>query len=235
MPRAEGSHDKADLIAIKRFQLPLEWLSALWDARGPGKLRAIHLSVPPSTFMIIPDGCPWGIGSVLCDANSGTPIEAMADDLSPEDAINLGIAKGSSSCQAISEALAVLVSVHTWKSKLRDRPLTLQLRDDSSAALALSSKLASSSPALNFIGAELALLLEETLVESIAGSPNFINFSFVGVLGLRGPLAGALVVLVGVNLPPMVQPFTCCSQVPRGSWCEPQGALVTAVLRLSKC
>ena len=177
---ATGDHYKANLVAVKRFQLPLEWLSALWGCCDLGSVRAIHLKRPPSLFMIIPDGCPWGIGSVLCDAATGIPIEAMADELSPEDALNLNVVKGSCSCQAVSEALAVLVSVRVWKSKLRDRPLTLQLRDDSSAALALSAKLASSSPALNFLGAELALLLEETLVENIAGPPQLVYF--VGAL-----------------------------------------------------
>ncbi len=46
--------------------------------------------------------------------------------------------------------------------------VTITLRADNVAALALSKKLSSTSPVLNFLGAELSLLLEEMEVEELA-------------------------------------------------------------------
>ena len=84
---------------------------------------------------------------------------------------------GDSRSQGIAEALAVLTAIRLWKSKLAERPIALQVRSDSTTALAMLNKLASSSPSLNYLGAELALTLEDTLVECIEGTRTlmFIN------------------------------------------------------------
>ena len=100
--------------------------------------------------MIIPDGCPWGIGAILVEAESGKALAAYADSIPEDDVKELATARG-----------------RLWKSRLQERPLSLQLRGDSIAALVMADKLCSSSPALNNLGAELAILLETTLEENI--------------------------------------------------------------------
>lgn len=62
--------------------------------------------------------------------------------------------------------MAVLVVKH-WKNKFVGAPgVRLMLRSDSVVALAMTDKLAAT-PAINWVAAELALLLEEIQVESV--------------------------------------------------------------------
>ena len=53
------------------------------------------------------------------------------------------------------------MAIRTWADKLSDYGLVLRVQSDSTTALALSQRLAHSSPSLNFLGAELALTLEK--------------------------------------------------------------------------
>ena len=73
---------------------------------------------------------------------------------------------GTSRSQGI--VLAVVMAVKTWESTLATLPVTLSVRSDSMVALAVADKLASSAPALNFLGAELALILERLKVMDVS-------------------------------------------------------------------
>ena len=77
---------------------------------------------------------------------------------------------GSCRSQSILEVLAVLVALKVWQVQFAGSNVRITLRADNMAALALSRKLSSSSPVLNFIGAELSLLLEEMEVEELSPS-----------------------------------------------------------------
>ena len=124
--------------------------------------------------MVIPDGCPWGIGAILVYDFSVKALAAYADAVTDDDILELGVERGEARSQGLSEGLAVVVAVRTWKAKLQERPLSLHLRGDSIAALAMADKLCSSSPGMNYLGAELSILLEATLVENIVSTENQI-------------------------------------------------------------
>ena len=54
-----------------------------------------------------------------------------------------------------------MAAVRLWGKKLCGEGLPVEIRSDSSVALAMARKLASASPAINFLGAALALALEQ--------------------------------------------------------------------------
>ena len=175
-PHAKGRRSHS-LVHTKRVKLALEWTVSLWSSLSRGASRAVPLRPLPGVWTIVTDASPWGLGGVLLDRASGEPLEFFSSALTEADERTLGITVGDSSAQAVAEALAVWVAFVTWRTKLASHPAELLLRSDSTAALALAQKLASSSPALNFIGAELALVLETTGVTHIdtlhlAGSLN---------------------------------------------------------------
>ncbi len=101
-------------------------------------------------------------------APNGKVLEYFADTVHPEDTEFLGVCVGSCRSQSILEALAVLVALKIWREQLGGNNVSITLRADNMAALALSRKLSSSSPVLNFIGAELSLLLETMEVDELA-------------------------------------------------------------------
>jgi hypothetical protein len=73
------------------------------------------------------------------------------------------------SSQAALKALAILVALRRGVEQLKGMSVVVTVQSDSVTALALTQKLAakSSSPGLNFLGAELAICLEELGVEEI--------------------------------------------------------------------
>ncbi len=112
-------------------------------------------------------------------APDGKVLEYFTDTIQPHNVQFLGVEIGSCRSQSTLEALAVLVALKVWRDKLGGQNVAITLRADNMAALALSNKLASSTPVLNFLGAELSLLLESMEVEElkpghIFGSANCI-------------------------------------------------------------
>lgn len=91
----------------------------------------------------------------------------MASPVDHLDAANLLFELGTSGSQGTCEALAILAGLRLWKSKLEQCRLTLTVQSDSITALAVTKRLSAKSPGLNFIGAELSLLLEEIGVQGI--------------------------------------------------------------------
>ncbi len=98
-------------------------------------------------------------------APNGVVLEYFANVIQPHDTDLLGVVIGSCRSQAVLEALAVLVALRIWRDKLSGTNICITLRADNMAALALARKLSSSTPVLNFIGAELSLTLESMEVE----------------------------------------------------------------------
>ena len=67
---------------------------------------------------------------------------------------------GESSSQGVLEALAVTRAVKLWRTRLQGRAAVF-IRSDSVVALAMTRRLSSSTPALNRLGGELGIVLEE--------------------------------------------------------------------------
>ena len=86
-----------------------------------------------------------------------------------EDAGILGFELGQAASQGILESLALLVALKVWAAKIPPGPIELRFNSDSITALALFKKLSSSSPGLNFLGAELGIELERLQVEKLRG------------------------------------------------------------------
>jgi hypothetical protein len=153
------SRPKECLVATKRCALPLAWLSSLWSTLGKHVSRTFSSAAVASLHLVI-DASPWGLGGFLLHRDAQRAVAFFACPLTPDDVRCLGIVIGDSSCQGVAESLTLLVAIRSWGEMIRAGILELDVRSDSTTALALGAKLASGSPVLNFIGAELALELE---------------------------------------------------------------------------
>eukprot|EP00434_Breviolum_minutum_P035944 symbB.v1.2.031832.t1/scaffold3739.1/size51156/3 len=128
-------------------------------------LRRINLrEVKGADIRLMTDASPEGLGGLL--SINGRVLKAFSSPVKPEDREQLGI----ESSQAFLEALAILVGLRHFASYLRAQRVKFTVQADSVAALALTQKLAAgaSSPAMNFIGAELGITLEELEVQEIS-------------------------------------------------------------------
>ena len=61
----------------------------------------------------------------------------------------------------------MLVAVRHWKARLQSYRVKLVIQSDSLVALALTQRMASSTPTLNYLGAELSLAIEEAGIERL--------------------------------------------------------------------
>jgi len=121
-------------------------------------LRRINLrEVEGADVRLMTDASPEGLGGLL--SINGRVLKAFSSQ-------QLGIELGSSSSQAFLEALAILVGLRY----LRGQRVKFTVQADSVAALALTQKLAAgaSSRAMNFIGADLDITLQELEVQEIS-------------------------------------------------------------------
>ncbi|CAK0796788.1 unnamed protein product, partial [Prorocentrum cordatum] len=154
-----GPRPKCGMVAAKRVALPVRWLTALWRGmEGPVTRRIAWDSNPPATVIIV-DASPWGLGLISAHAATGRVVEYAFGDVLDDISLLL-IRRGCSSAQQALEALALLVALKLWGRLLRASSATVDMRGGNSAALALARILSSSSPVMNFVGAELALELE---------------------------------------------------------------------------
>ena len=162
--RRAGRRDrrrKEHLVHETRVALPLEWLLRLFQSFSEGMERSIDLRRRQPTFSIILDASPWGLGGLLVHRQSRSLLEFFSSPIDARDEATLGITIGESSAQGAVEALAIVAAVRLWGKKLCGEGLPVEIRSDSSVALAMARKLASASPAINFLGAALALALEQ--------------------------------------------------------------------------
>ena len=114
------------------------------------------------------DASPWGVGVILAQVSKTTeelkPIVVARGKVTKEIAAELGVEFGTSSSQAALEAWTVLLGLRYWAATLKGFPILLKA--DSTVALHLTRKLASPTPILNWIGAELALRMESLQIDS---------------------------------------------------------------------
>lgn len=83
----------------------------------------------------------------------------MASPITEHDAKLLGFALGESSSLGVAETLAMVALEH-WGRLLAAVNVEVTIQSDSVTALALTQKFSNSGPALNFLGAELAVTRE---------------------------------------------------------------------------
>ncbi|CAL1167184.1 unnamed protein product [Cladocopium goreaui] len=153
--KRQDNRPKYGLVAVKRFGATVKWLIAI--------LSKADKFERPVTMGILTDASPLGLGAVLVHVDTLTKavflVEAFEAKFSLAEATLLGVEHGESSSQGILEALAVFRAVKLWRTRLQDRAVFV--RSDSVVALAMTRKLASSTPALNHLGGELAIALEQ--------------------------------------------------------------------------
>ena len=135
------------------------------------KLRPMRrVSLSPKHFAevrIVTDASLEALGGILLINNK--IVRAFFSTVDKKQADALLVEHKSSASQGVLEALAILVAMRRWGEKIKGLSLQLAVQSDSITALALTQKLAakSTSPGLNFIGAELAICLEELAVEEV--------------------------------------------------------------------
>ena len=162
--RAAKRSDKGEkpaLVPVKRMELPRAWFIRLLQCDEQWRTRRIDF-VPPAPNALLTDASPWGIGLILAkvedDFKKITPFVVAKGKVTQQIADALGLEFGNSSSQSALEAWAILLGIRYWASTLRGTAVLI--RADSTAALHLSRKLSSSSPVLNWVGAEIALRME---------------------------------------------------------------------------
>ena len=178
--RRQDRRPKFGLVAVKRFGATLRWLVAILSKTDRFVLRREELVEKPVTMGILSDASPLGLGAVLVSVDQpGRAIymvEAVEAKFTKAEAELLGLEHGESSSQGVLEALAILRAIKLWRTRLQGRAVFV--RSDSVVALAMTKRLSSSTPALNHLGGELAIALEQYNVVRLVPQhvPGVMNF-----------------------------------------------------------
>ena len=175
----EDPRDKSGMVHVSRVALAREWLLKMLATQEIWRARKVPLVEEPPKWVVTTDASPLGVGAVLASLNPRTSemtvIAAVKGKTSRNVASTLGIVHNDPAGQAALEAWMVLLAIRYWAFKLRSQKVLLKA--DSTVALAVSKKLASSSATLNWVGAELSLVLEtlnmpELTAHHLAGKLN---------------------------------------------------------------
>ena len=158
--------DKSNMFHIKQLEQARLWMVAFLDSAMESPTKKFKLDTKKyPTASVITDASPEGIGAVLLVNNR--VIRALKSPVLIGDAEQLKFPLGESASQGILEALAVLVAIKHWSRELATCNVTLHIQSDSLVSLALTQRMASSTPGLNFIGAELAIACEAAGIEGL--------------------------------------------------------------------
>lgn len=139
---------------------------------------------------------------------NGSPVCALASPVDDYDVELLAIEKGASSSQGVLEALCLLVALKHWRKRFTGHTVTLDAQSDSMVALALSQRLAASTPTLNWLGAEMSLALEEAGIE-VFRSVHIPGKANVEADHLSRPSSWSK-----VKLPPALEPLAASIETP---------------------
>ena len=153
---------KEHLIPVKRVELPRLFLLEAIQQAATQLIRKEPFVEKKIDRGIITDACPLGLGAIIVTRTSTgqlKPYEAFYSKITQVEANMLGVPYGESDSQSAMEAYALLRAMQKWGSKLKKRGFFI--KSDSMVALAVTRKLASSTPALNFVGAEMSILLSK--------------------------------------------------------------------------
>lgn len=154
---------------MKRLGIARAWLLKLFERPDILLIKTESLHEVDPDFVIITDACPTGLGGLIAKINWAEEkliiLEAYESQVLPAEAELLGFQHGQSSSQATVEALAIWKAIKLWATRLESSAFII--RSDSSVALAMVDKLTSSTLSLNFLGGELAFLLEILRVKRV--------------------------------------------------------------------
>ncbi|CAE7468205.1 unnamed protein product [Symbiodinium sp. CCMP2592] len=160
--KRSDQRNKDHLIPVKRFEAARRWLAELFRVQRLATKKTLWN--PSDHVMFITDTSPQGCGGLFLtratSTSSWTVLRAYEYEVDEHDAKLLNFEYGSHKSQAFLEALAVLLALREWGTLFAGIDVGLAIRSDSTVALSVVDKEASSSPALNSIAAEISLLLE---------------------------------------------------------------------------
>ena len=180
--RREKRQDKRikdNLVPVRRFEMARLWLATLLQDNQPVTRRSLWTK--PATLMFVTDASPQGCGGLLLvRASTRAPwtiLKAFEYQICKDDADLLGFVYQSHKSQAYLEALAIFLALKEWGPLIRSIKVGVAIRSDSTVALSLLEKAASSTPALNLLSSEMALKLEHLQVDEVTLShlPGKIN------------------------------------------------------------
>ena len=167
--REGDTRPKPGLVPVKRLELARRWLLAFLQQMEALRCRKLPMQVVLPKYAITTDASPFVVGAILSvvdkEQDNLTPTVALAGKITKNVAAVLGVEFRQASGQAVLEAFAVLLVIRYWRATLRGSRLLLKA--DSTVALALSKKLSSSTATLNFIGAELNIVLEGAQMQDL--------------------------------------------------------------------
>lgn len=165
--RREGradSRNKSGLFVVKRLEGPRLALMEYLNVTKERPSRKISLtSRNKAKVALITDASPEGLGAVL--VINDQVIDTVASPVTEGDAKGLGFEWGASSSQGVVEALAIIMALQHWGNKLAGMNVVITIQSDSVTALSTTLKKSGASPAQNFCGAVLGVLLERYRVE----------------------------------------------------------------------
>eukprot|EP00435_Cladocopium_sp_Y103_P058029 s1426_g20.t1 len=162
------ARNRRGLFAVKRLELARQWMIHFLSAAKLRPMRRIAIDTSDlASINITTDASPEALGGTL--AINGRIVAAYFSTIDKAQTDALKVEFMESGSQSVLEALAVLVALRRWQEKLKGMSVTVTVQSDSVTALALAQRLSakSSSPGLNFLGAELALCLEELGIEEL--------------------------------------------------------------------
>eukprot|EP00438_Fugacium_kawagutii_P028344 Skav219239 [mRNA] locus=scaffold1242:54882:56198:- [translate_table: standard] len=160
------ARNKDHLFPVKQLEQARLWMVKYLEVAMEKPSRKFKLNIKQyPQAKIITDASPEGLGAVLLVNNK--IIRAFSSKVTALDAATLNFALGESSSQGTLETLAVIVAVKHWSKELASCQVVLEVQSDSVVALALTQRLGHSTPAINFLGGELAVQCEQTGLESV--------------------------------------------------------------------
>ena len=173
------------MLATKRYRHAVSWLLAFLRGWGMESRCFRLIPAPPSTWQVVMDASPWGMGAILF--NGTVPVEYFAERLSSEDLRRFSASTGESKFTTLWEALTLLLSIRLWL--VRQSTLRIRLKSDSLGALRLAMKLSSSSQSLNRIAQEIALhlALDEAQIDLLENIPGITNVQADALSRLYAP------------------------------------------------
>ena len=187
---AKKANDKqrrghAPMVLVRRYRHALLWLSAFLNGWGQ-EARCFPLRpLPCSTWQIIMDASPWGMGAILSKDN--IPYEYFAESITTADLRRFSASVGEAKQTTLWEAFTLLICIRQWLVK--SACLRVRLKSDSLGALRLAMKLPPSSPHLNRIAQEIALhlALDDAAIDLLEHVPGVTNVQADALSRLDAP------------------------------------------------
>ena len=159
MTAEDKKKNKAGLVRVKRFELPRMWFLKMFENPNDLAVRREPLRLQAPEFGLITHASPFGVGAILVEVDQTTgdliPLAAMEAQVE-EDAKWLGVPWKEAALQGVLEGWAILLM---FGRLIMGKSIVI--KSDSTVALAITAKMASKSPGLNWLGAEIGLKAEQ--------------------------------------------------------------------------